>query len=205
MARADGVVANVKESAKILARNERIRAFRAEASRLASLANKRIARIEKNELTGSPAYQRYIKDGAQRFGVKGKTYQEVQAEVARLNRFIKAETSTIKGINRELKSMAENTGIEYTDLKDLQKKASKFFELSAKVAEVFKGMDDMAMALDYQKIWEAVNEYTQVEGIDLSDADAKIDGMIKAVTDIIELRRQNDRDAAKPTLQWFGM
>ena len=61
------------------------------------------------------------------------------------------------------------------------------------------------MALDYQKIWEAVNEYTQVEGIDLSDADAKIDGMIKAVTDIIELRRQNDRDAAKPTLQWFGM
>lgn len=201
----NGVVANFKESAQIRARDERIRAFRREASRLASMANKRIQRIEKNELTESPAYKRYIKDGKGKFGVKGKTYQEVQAEVARINRFIKAETSTIKGINRELKSMAENTGIEYTDLKDLQRKSAKFFELSAKVAEVFKGMDDMAMALDYQKIWEAVNEYTQIEGINLSDADAKIDGMIKAVTDIIELKRQNDRDAAKPTLQWFGM
>lgn len=199
------IIANFKESKKILARDARIREFRREASRLASMANKRIQRIEKNELTESPAYKRYIKDGQGKFGVKGKTYQEVQAEVARINRFINAETSTIKGINRELKAMAENTGIEYTNLKDLQKKAAKFFELSTKVAEVFKGMDDMAMALDYQKIWEAVNEYTQIEGIDLADADSKINGMIKAVTDIIELKRQNDRDAAKPTLQWFGM
>lgn len=199
------VIGKFKESAKIQARNERIREFRREASRLASMANKRIKRIEENELTDSPAYQRYVKDGKVRFGVKGKTYQEVQAEVARINRFLNAETSTIKGIRRELKAMAENTGIEYTDLKDLQRKASKFFELSAKVAEVFKGMDDMATALDYQKIWEAVNEYTQVEGINLADADAKIEGMIKAVTNIIELRQQNDRDAATLTLQWFGM
>lgn len=199
------IIAKFKESDKILARDARIREFRREASRLASMANKRIQRIEKNELTESPAYKRYIKDGQGKFGVKGKTYQEVQAEVARINRFINAETSTIKGINRELKAMAENTGIEYTNLKDLQRKASKFFELSTKVAEVFKGMDDMAMALDYQKIWEAVNEYTQIEGIDLADADSKINGMIKAVTDIIELKRKNDSDAAKLTLQWFGM
>lgn len=198
------VVAQVKGVEKVREREARIRAFRQEASRLASLANKRIQRIEKNELTESPAYKRYVKDGKSKFGVKGKTYQEVQAEVARINRFINAETSTIKGINRELKAMAENTGIEYTDLKDLQAKSKKFFELSAKVAEVFKSMDDISTALDYQKIWEAVNEYTQVEGISLADADSKIDKMIDAVTEIIRLRQKNDAAAATPSIQWFG-
>jgi uncharacterized protein YoxC len=200
----NGIIAQVKGVKKITEREIRIREFRREASRLASLANKRIQRIEKNSLTESPAYKRYIKDGQGKFGVKGKTYQEVQAEVARINRFINAETSTIKGINNELKSMAANTGIEYTDLKDLQKKAAKFFELSAKVAEVFKSMDDISTALDYQKIWEAVNIYTQQEGIDLADSDAKVDGMLKAVTDIIELRRANDAAMAAPKIEWFG-
>ena len=100
----NGIVAQVKGVKKITEREIRIREFRTEASRLASLANKRIKRIEANSLTESPAYKRYIKDGHGKFGVKGKTYQEVQAEVARINRFINAETSTIKGINNELKS-----------------------------------------------------------------------------------------------------
>lgn len=198
------IIAQVKGREKVVAKEARIRAFRAEASRLASLANKRIARIEKNELTGSPAYQRYIKDGAQRFGVKGKTYQEVQAEVARLNRFINAETSTVKGITRELKSMAENTGIKYTDLKDLQRKSAKFFELSAKVQQVLNQMDEGAAALDYQKIWEAVNEYTQVEGIDLADADAKMEAMIQAVSKMVKEQADIDAIVKNPRIEWFG-
>ena len=186
---------------EVTERQARIRAFRAEASRLASLANKRIKRIEANQLTDSPAYQRYVKDGGQRFGVKGKTYQEVQAEMGRLNRFINAETSTIRGINRELKVIADNTGIEYSNLRELQQKAKKFFELSSKVKQVLKSMDEVASALDYQKIWEAINVYTKQEGINLADADEKMDAMIDAVTKIVNERKKNDQVASQ--IVWF--
>lgn len=186
---------------EVTERQARIRAFRAEASRLASLANKRIKRIEANQLTDSPAYQRYVKDGGQRFGVRGKTYQEVQAEMGRLNRFINAETSTIRGINRELKVIADNTGIEYSNLRELQQKAKKFFELSSKVKQVLKSMDEIASALDYQKIWEAINVYTKQEGINLADADEKMDAMIDAVTKIVNERKKNDQVASQ--IVWF--
>ena len=85
---------------------------RREASRLASLANKRAQRLEANGLQDSPAYQMYLKTGG-KFGVKGKTHNELQQEVSRLKRFIDMNTSTVKGVTTTLKEMAANTGISY--------------------------------------------------------------------------------------------
>lgn len=163
-------------------KERRIREYRTEASRKASVANKRIKRLEKNGLTDSPAYQRYIKSGGGKFGVKGKTYNEVQKEVARLNKFLDSQTSTIKGINSNLKEMAKNTGIKYKNLKELRAKSSKFFELSSKVEQYLRNVDDMASAIGYQKIWEAVNQYTKSAKINLENGEADVDAMIEEVT-----------------------
>ncbi|WP_457816372.1 hypothetical protein, partial [Staphylococcus aureus] len=130
-----------------------INAYRKEASRLVSLANKRVQRLELNGLTDSPAYKAYIASGG-KFGVRGKSHNELQQEVARLNRFINSTTSTIKGVNKTLKEMADNTGITYRDLKELRAKSSKFFELANKVEQYLRTVDDMASAIGYQKIWE---------------------------------------------------
>ena len=171
---------------KIENKADRIRAYRAEASRLASMANKRIERLEKNNLTDSPAYKRYIQDGGHRFGVRGKSYNQVQAEVARLNRFLSSETSTVKGVNSVLKNMAENTGIKYSNLTDLRSKASKFFELASKVEQYLRTVEDMASAIGYDKIWEIINEYTEAQNIDLGDSETDIDGMIESVASAIK-------------------
>lgn len=164
---------------------ERIRVYRAEASKLASLANKRIARLESNGLTDSPAYKAYIETGG-KFGVRGKDHNQLQSEVARLKKFIESETSTVKGVTKTLKEMASNTGIKYENLKDLRSKAAKFFELSSKVEQYLRTVDDMASAIGYQKIWEAINQYVKSREIDLTDSDGDIDGMVKAVTDAIK-------------------
>ena len=50
----------------------RIKAYRIEASRLASMANKRIKRLEDRDVKASPAYDRWLRDGAVKFSVKGK-------------------------------------------------------------------------------------------------------------------------------------
>lgn len=164
---------------------DRINAYRRHASRLASKANKRIKRLEKNDLTDSPAYKTYIK-GKGRFGVAGKTYNELQAEVSRLNGFINSNSSTIRGINSTLKEMAKNTGIKYQNLKELRRKSSKFFELASKVEQYLRNVEDMASAIGYQKIWQAINEYTRSAEVDLSSGEADIDGMISSVTSAIK-------------------
>lgn len=163
----------------------RIRMYRAQASKLASLANKRVARLESNGLTDSPAYKAYIETGG-KFGVRGKDHNQLQSEVARLKKFIESTTSTVKGVTNTLKEMASNTGIKYENLKDLRSKAAKFFELSSKVEQYLRTVDDMASAIGYQKIWEAINQYVKSGEIDLSSSDGDIDGMVKAVTDAIK-------------------
>lgn len=167
------------------AKKQRIRVYRRKASRLADVANKRIARLEKNGLTDSPAYKRYI-EGKGRFGIRGKDYNEVQKEVARMNKFINAQTSTIRGINTNLKELAANTGIEYKNLTELKAKASKFFELSEKVEQYLRHVEDMASAIHYKQIWEAVNTYVRDARIDLSKTGDNLDEMILAVTDALK-------------------
>ena len=164
---------------------DRIRMYRAQASGLASLANKRIKRLESNGLTDSPAYKKYIETGG-KFGVRGKDHNQLQSEVARLKKFIESTTSTVKGVTNTIKEMASNTGIKYENLKDLRSKAAKFFELSSKVEQYLRTVDDMASAIGYQKIWEAINQYVKSGEIDLSSSDGDIDGMVKAVTDAIK-------------------
>lgn len=164
--------------------------FRKEVSRLASLANKRIQRLEAAKLTDSPAYQKWVENGGVKFGVKGKTYNQLQSEMARLNRFINAQTSTIRGINSNLKEMAANTGIKYGTLKELRSKAANFFELSSKVEQYLRTVNDMASAIGYNKIWEVINEYVEREKIDLSEAENNIDELSKMVSELI-VQQQN--------------
>lgn len=164
--------------------------FRKEVSRLASLANKRIQRLEASKLTDSPAYQKWVENGSVKFGVKGKTYNQLQSEMARLNRFINAQTSTIRGINSNLKEMAANTGIKYGTLKELRSKATSFFELASKVEQYLRTVNDMASAIGYNKIWEVINEYVEREKIDLSGAENNIDELSKMVSELI-VQQQN--------------
>lgn len=160
---------------------KRIARLRAGATRKVSLANKRAKRLEKNKLTDTPAYQQYIKGGG-RFSVKGKSHNELMSEIGRLNRFINAESSTVRGANKILKDTAKLTGIKYKNLTELRAKAASFFEASSKIEQLLRSQHDMASAIGYQKIWEAVNEYVQKERIDLAKGAQAIDDVVERVT-----------------------
>ena len=160
-------------------------------SRLVSLANKRLKRLENAGLNDSPAYQKWVESGAEKFSVKGKDHNELQRELSRLKNFIESETSTVRGVNNVLKQMAQNTGIEYSNMQELKDNAKTFFELSSKVEQYLRTVDDIASAIGYQKIWESINQYVKDERITLNDAKMNIDQMIKVVTDM--LKASNNR------------
>lgn len=186
---------------------DKIKKYRKEASRKASMANKRLKRLEDAGLKDSPAYKKWVEDGGQRFGVRGKSHNQLQQEVARLNKFLDSQTSTIRGVNSQLKDMAKNTGIKYKDLTELRSKASKFFELSSKVEQYLRTVDDMASAIGYQKIWEAVNQYTDEARTDLSSSEFDID---KAIAEVTKALKVYDKPIQLKTLKgghegWFTL
>lgn len=171
-----------QDASKVQQKAEKIREFRREASRLAAIANKRIKRLEDNNLTETPAYKSYIEMGAKKFSVKGKDYNQVQQELSKLRKFIDAKTSTVRGANNVLKDIAKNTGIKYKNMKELREKSSKFFELASKVEQYLRNVEDIASAIGYQEIWTAINTYTDEAKADLANGEADLDAMVERVT-----------------------
>lgn len=150
--------------------SDKYKELRAEVSRMASMANKRLNRLENNNLTMLPAYQAWEQNGSIRFSVKGKDYNQLQAEYWRLKNFLDDRTSTVRSANSFLLEMAENTGIQYNGLEDLKNKSARFFELAEKIREYNQAIGQTAQALDYQKIWQQINTAVQQDALDLSEA-----------------------------------
>lgn len=170
---------------KIDEKTKRLREFRKEASRLVSMANKRLKRLEKSDFTDSPAYQYWKKTGGEKFSVKGKDYNQLQQEVARMRGFIDARTSTVRGATSYIKEIAKNTGIKYSSFNELKSSIPKFFELASKTEQYLRSVEDSASAIGYQKIWTAVNTYVKKNRIELNDINSKLDELIKDVSDAL--------------------
>jgi len=160
------------------------KAYRREVSRLSAIANKRTDRLANANLTTSPAFDKWFKDGQVRFGVKGKSFNEVQSEMARLNKFLNSTTSTIRGYNRTLREIASNTGIKFSNMKQLQAKAGSFFALADKVEQYLRTVEDIASAIGYNQIWEVINTYTQENKLNLG-AETDVDGLVETISQIL--------------------
>lgn len=161
------------------------KAFRTEVSRKASLANKRLARLEKNGLTDSPAYKKFTESGGGKFSVRGKNETELAKELIRINNFIEMKTSTVKGLNKVLKDTADRVGVTYKDMKQLQEYSAKFFELYNKSMQYLDTVEKMGHAFDSTEVMETVRQMIKQEKIDLSNSEEALDEMIKRVSDMV--------------------
>lgn len=167
------------------------RELKREIQRKANIAHKRLQRLEKNNLTQLPAYQQWVKDGAVRFSVKGKDYNQLQAELARLNRFLDSKTSTVREANKHLKEIAEMTGVKYKSVKELPNKLENFFRLSEKVEEYLRNVEGSASAIGYHRIWEVVNEVVESEEMDLDQTEDELtEEMIQKINELLEMEHE---------------
>lgn len=154
--------------------------LRRKVSRMASVANKRLDRLEKNGLEDTPAYRAWQENGAIRFGVKGKTNYEVQAEFYRLNSFLNARTSIVGGVRDYYKAIAQNIGLS-GNFSNFKIEIPRFFAIVDAVEKRLKEMGESAASLDYNAIWNAVNvarSRDQSLLSDLSDIDSKVDAAL---------------------------
>lgn len=185
-----GVYANITkdEESKELA----LQALKAEVSRKASMANKRLARLERNNLTHLPAYQMWLDyKGGVKFSVKGKDYNELQMELARVNAFLNAKTSLVRQANKYLKEIAAMTGIKYKSVKELPALTKNFFELASKIEQYLRNVEGSASAIGYQKIWEVINKYVKEENSELLKGVSDMESAIPIIAEMIQIEHMD--------------
>ena len=166
------------------------KALRAQVSQLASMANKRLDRLEKNELTSSPAYQKWEQNGSHRFSVSGKSYSEVQSEYWRVKDFLEMRTSSVTGTKEVLQEIATNIGwgkIDFNDIASTQEQLSNFFSMADTVSQYLESVDESAAALDYQEIWNTINAAYQQGKIDFNSAELDAEQMQGIVSGMLVL------------------
>lgn len=171
-------------------------------SRMASMANKRLKRLERNELTELPAYKSWVESGSIKFSVKGKDYNQLQAEFWRLKNFLDNKTSLVRQANNYLREMAENTGIKYNGLSDLKTKAREFFKLADKIKEYYKMSELNALALDYQKIWEQINVQIKQGVLDLTGVESTEQTLQRFINEIDRVSQvENNQEGFKEDIK----
>lgn len=158
-----------------------------EVSRLASMANKRVKRLEKNGLESTSAYKTYIAQGGQPFSVKGKDYNDLQKELARIRQFTENTSSTIKGVKTILNNIQKNTGLTWKSKKasEMYEEASKYFELASKIEQYLRMTEDAGSFLGYMQIWEAINQYTKEANTDIDEITTNMDDVIQKIANLI--------------------
>lgn len=171
------------------------KALRAQVSQLASMANKRLDRLEENELTLSPAYQKWEQNGSHRFSVGGKSYSEVQSEYWRVKDFLEMRTSSVTGTKAVLQEIATNIGwgeIDFDNIASTQEQISNFFRIADTVSQYLESVDESAAALDYQEIWDTINAAYQQGKIDFDNAELDAEQMQEIVSEMLVLEGTQD-------------
>jgi|GEM_PF-2431415 len=181
-----GRQSSMTKAEEFLESEQKLKEIKKEIQRKANIANKRLKRLEKNNLTELPAYKQWVKDGKVKFGVKGKNYNELQAELGRLNRFLDSKTSLVREANKYLKDIAQMTGVKYKTVKELPDKLTNFFRISEKVEEYLRNVDEYASAIGYHKIWEVVNEVVKMEDKELSGSEEDMESIIQKAIDALD-------------------
>lgn len=165
---------------------DRERKYKAEVSRKASLANKRLKRLEKNGLTNLPAYRNWLDyKGGVKFSVKGKSHNELVAEMARLDHFINAKTSTVRGANATLKQIASNTNISYKRVGELNVKLSNFFDLYSKVEQYLQNSLQIANAIGSDTVMKVVSDYVRDQEQTIKAGMNDYEDMVESISKVL--------------------
>lgn len=157
-----------------------------EVQRKASMANKRLVRLENNNLTDLPAYKSWFDyGGGVKFSVAGKDYNQLQAELSRVNHFLDSKTSLVREANKYMKDIAKLTGVDYNKVSELPHKLQSFFSMAEKIEQYLRQVEGSASAIGYQKIWEVINKYVQDGRMDLDRTTKEVEQLIPVISQAV--------------------
>ena len=168
------------------------KAERAEARRLVSLCNKRIRRLEQQDLgKSSSAYRSLIKNGDPYFSVKGKDMKELRREVRQMEKFMGMATSTVRGAKNNVQEIAQRINLtrNVKDIDALVDDVNEFFEIVDKTREYLENTREIGVSIGYQEIWNVVANKIEEMDIELG---ASVDEITQAAIETLSAASKGD-------------
>lgn len=163
-----------------------------ETQKMATQANMRLNQLKKQGLEKVSAYAAWERNGKILFSVRGKSYQELQKEYWRVKNFLDASTSTADGAIKNMQRIAKETmklgkdrvaGMSVTELKNA---TTDFFTVSERVKQELEKAGRGAVSMQYQRIFNAIADYTRNNAVDMSQLTAeRIENMATEIGELI--------------------
>ena len=176
---------------------------------LLNTVNKRISRLEKYNLTDTPAYNRlkemeFVKvnsKGQMRFTKKGVNgYRELRRLEKELNLFKSYKTSTKPGYTNFVQSTLRNTGVKIPknlSLPEAQNFNKNFYSLYGKMKDYLITKENSFDAIGSDVVQAEIAEYVETNNIDLTQGDIDIEEIISMLEGVINYENLYDYDYSK--------
>lgn len=164
-------------------------------SQMARTANKRLDRLAKNNLEGQSAYAKWYDNGAVRFSVKGKNYQQLQKEYWRVKNFLDSQTSTIKGAKQNMQRVAEKImglkaeNVAKMSLQELNDITTNFFRIKDTMEDYYEQINNNAKRLDYQKIFTEIQQYFNANELMALGTNTDFDVLVKQMREYFDMEQ----------------
>lgn len=173
------VAITISDDTKRKKRNELAK----EVSRMAQMANKRITRLEKNNLQMTSAYKTWERQGKPHYSVRGKDYQQLQSEYWKIKKVIDNENSLVKTANANLRQMNVELGFAETKNMDTVKQnLNGFWDVFSKIKQYTDTLEGSDYNIGSPRIKEMISDYVKTNKVDLSNIDE-----VKSVIEKIKL------------------
>lgn len=158
-----------------------------EVSRMAQMANKRINRLEKNNLQMTSAYKTWERQGKPHYSVKGKNYQQLQSEYWKIKKVIDNENSLVKTANANLKKMNIELGFAETKNMDtIKQNLNGFWDVFSKIKQYTDTLEGSDYNIGSPRIKEMISDYVKTNKVDLSNMDDVKSAIEKIKSDVDE-------------------
>lgn len=177
------VAITISDNSKKKKRNELAK----EVSRLAQMANKRISRLEKNNLQMTSAYKTWERQGKPHYSVKGKNYQQLQSEYWKIKKVIDNENSLVKTANANLKKTNIELGFaETNNMETIKANLNGFWDVFSKIKQYTDTLEQSDYNIGSPRIKEMISDYVKTNKADLSNIDDVQSAIEKIKSDVDE-------------------
>lgn len=130
--------------------------FRQKVNGLVNRANSMLDKLEKNNLENTPSYHTFTtKEGRTRFGIKGMTNEQVNAEFQKVKAFLDNTTSTVKGAKQFVKTASKVIGISPSDFNTVY---PNFWRVADELRKSLELTKARYLALDSERVINTVRQ-----------------------------------------------
>lgn len=132
------------------------RKFRQKVNGLVNRANSMLEKLEKNNLENTPSYNTFTtSEGRTRFGIKGMTNEEVNAEFQKVKAFLDNTTSTVKGAKQYVKTASKVMGISTANFNAIY---PNFWAIAGELRKSLELTKARYLALDSERVINTVRQ-----------------------------------------------